>query len=98
MDIINRAFSGFRKGSANIKRLGNMNNASKLLNGANMGLKTLNSYASKGKDVYNRAITNDLIPQTSVGNNVMKVLDTIGSNTSKGQDYINRVKTTYSIK
>jgi hypothetical protein len=78
MNIIDRAFSGFRKGAANVKRFGTMNNANKYLSGANLGLKSLGGYALKGKDIYNRALGANLIPETSVGNNVVKVLDTLG--------------------
>ena len=76
MNIIDRALSFGRKGSAQIRRFGTMNNANKFLTGANLGLKPLGSYASKGQDFYNRARSVDLIPETSVGTNAVKVLDT----------------------
>ena len=78
MNLINRAFSGFRRGVSNIRRFGTMSNANKLLGAFNGGLKTLGGRAVDASNWYSRATSNNVIPKTEIGDNVVKVISSLG--------------------
>lgn len=78
MNLINRAFAGFRRGASNVRRFATMNNANKLLSGFNGSLKTLGGKSVDAKNWYQRAVENNVIPKTQIGDSVANVISTLG--------------------
>eukprot|EP00961_Rhodomonas_salina_P051264 687871-Rhodomonas_salina.1 len=52
-------------------------NANKALNGFNGALKSLGTQAVGAKNWYDRAVSDNVIPQTEIGNNIANVVSTI---------------------
>ena len=78
MGLVDRAFSGFSRGASNVRRFATTSNANKALNSLNGALKSLGTQAVGAKNWYDRAVSNNVIPQTEIGNNIANVVSTIG--------------------
>ena len=78
MDLINRAIGFGRKNASAIKKFGSNNTVLKTLSGINNGLKSFGSGAVQAKSWYDRAVGNNVIPKTMIGDKTANIVSTIG--------------------
>jgi hypothetical protein len=68
---------GISRGIGGIKKLASVNNANKFLTGANQGLRRLGNTAREANNFYNQLREYEVLPETSIGNNVSSLLQRV---------------------